>query len=227
MKKFVSIIISVIISIIAAAFILSFGIAAPILIRPFYYSQIDSLEIVQSTGFDRQQIIDAYDEMLDYCTGISDNFGTGTLKYSESGKSHFDDVKSLFLLDIRTLIITTVILIIFIIICIKTGYSPYKFFGHTPYFYSGAGLISLITVTGLIVISDFENAFKVFHMLFFPGKDNWIFDEKTDQIILILPEQFFYNCALMIFAVIILLCVIFIATSIISKKRAKIKLRRN
>lgn len=227
MKKFVSIIISVIISIITAAFTLSFGIAAPILIRPFYYSQIDSLELVQSTGFDRQQIIDAYDEMLDYCTGISDTFGTGVLKYSESGKSHFEDVKSLFLLDIHVLIITLIFLIIFAIICIKTGYSPYKFFGHTPYFYSGAGLISLITIIGIIVISDFENAFKVFHMLFFPGKDNWLFDAKTDEIILILPEQFFYNCALMILSVIILLCIIFIVTSIISKKRAKIRLRRN
>ncbi len=223
MKKFVSIIISVI----AAAFILSFGIAAPILIRPFYYAQIDSLELVQSTGCNRQQIIDAYDEMLDYCTGISDDFGTGVLKWSESGKSHFDDVRSLFLLDLRVLMITAVILIIFTVICAKTGYSPYNFFGHTPYFYSGVCLISLITVTGLIVISDFENAFKVFHMLFFPGKDNWIFDERTDQIILILPEQFFYNCALMILAVIIFMCAAFIVTSMIKKKCAKIRLRRD
>lgn len=227
MKKTASIIISVIISIITAVFILSSAIAVPILIRPFYYSQIDSLGLTENTGYSRQQIIDAYDETLNYCTGLSDTFGTGILKWSESGKSHFDDVKALFILDIRALISASVILIIFAAICIKTKYRPYRFFGHTPYFYSGAGLISAVIITGVFIISDFDRAFNIFHTLFFPGKDNWIFDEKTDQIILILPEQFFYNCALIIIAVIILMCCIFITADIVIRKHRKIKAQIN
>ena len=38
----------------------------------------------------------------------------------------------------------------------------------------------------------------IFHSLFFPGKTNWPFDWRTDPIILVLPQDFFLHCALLI-----------------------------
>ena len=43
---------------------------------------------------------EAYDEVLNYLTLPNKPFGTGQLKYSESGMSHFVDCKKLFNLNI-------------------------------------------------------------------------------------------------------------------------------
>ena len=55
----------------------------------------------------------------------------------------------------------------------------------------------------LLAALDFDGAFTVFHSIFFPGKDNWLFDPVTDPVILILPEAFFRNCAI---AIVSILC---------------------
>ena len=74
--------------------------------------------------------------------------------------------------------------------------------------------ITGVAVVGLLASLDFERAFVVFHALFFPGKDNWLFDPAVDQIILILPEVFFRNCALLIGGLILLWCAILIGTDL-------------
>ena len=68
------------------------------------------------------------------------------------------------------------------------------------------GLGGLFLLVGGLAALDFDRAFVVFHSLFFPGKTNWLFDPRTDEIINILPEVFFRNCAILILAVLVLGC---------------------
>ncbi len=198
-------------------FIVSLSISAPILVRPFYYAQINNLNLVNDTGFLKEQIRDAYDEMLDYCLGLTDEFGVGDLLWSESGKAHFDDVKALFSLDLYVLAITSVYLIVYVIVIARKKYKPHGINGYTPSFYSSIVLISLMSLTAVICAMDFNAAFNVFHRIFFPGKDNWIFDHRTDEIILILPEEFFMRCALCILVIILILCMSLIIYGIARK----------
>ena len=44
---------------------------------------------------------------------------------------------------------------------------------------------------------DFNKAFVLFHKLFF-SNDDWLFDPATDEVITILPEEFFMQCAVLI-----------------------------
>lgn len=81
--------------------LLTGAIAAPILCRPFYYAHIGPLGLEERTGLTRDEIKTAYDEMLDYCLG-GEEFSTGVLKWSDSGKSHFTDVRFLFRLDLES-----------------------------------------------------------------------------------------------------------------------------
>ena len=74
------------------------------------------------------------------------------------------------------------------------------------------------TLGGLVAL-DFNSAFLVFHALFFAGKDNWLFDPATDEIIDALPEEFFMNCAILIGASLILISLGLIARGIILYKR--------
>ena len=73
-------------------------------------------------------------------------------------------------------------------------------------------------IAGLAAI-DFSRAFVVFHTIFFPGKSNWIFDWRTDAIILILPEAFFRNCAILIVSLLLIWCIILIISDLWIGKR--------
>ena len=85
-------------SVALALLAVSFSIAVPILFRPFYYVQIGALDLPEQTGWSQETIREAYDEVLDFCV-LGRPFGTGQLLWSESGKSHFEDVRVLFTAD--------------------------------------------------------------------------------------------------------------------------------
>lgn len=68
------------------------------------------------------------------------------------------------------------------------------------------------TALNLLAALDFDGAFTVFHSIFFPGKDNWLFDPVTDPVILILPEAFFRNCAIAIVTVLLTVCIMLVVT---------------
>ena len=82
------------------------------------------------------------------------------------------------------------------------------------------GMWLLLTVAALAAL-DFDRAFVVFHSIFFPGKDNWIFDWQTDPIILFLPQDFFRNCALLILALLLVWCGALIAADLWAGNRGK------
>lgn len=199
---------TIVLSAVTALFILSVSIAVPIIVRPFYYSQIDNFRLEENTGLTREEIITAYNEMLDFCVGNTKEFSTGVLEWSESGKSHFEDVSKLFLLDFHIVIATGLVIISWFVAKIFINIRPYRFWGRGPAMWASVTLIVTIVIVGGLVFVDFDNAFIVFHKIFFPGKDNWIFDYDTDQIIKILPQDFFMNCAILILVIMVLICVV-------------------
>ena len=93
---------TILLAIAAALVLLTGAIALPILCRPFYYAHIGPLHLTEQTGLTEEEIRTAYDEMLDYCLG-AEEFSTGVLRWSQSGKDHFTDVRGLFLLDLWVL----------------------------------------------------------------------------------------------------------------------------
>ena len=185
--------------------LLTAAIAAPILCRPFYYAHIGPMKLEERTGLTRDEIKTAFNEMLDYCLG-ADEFSTGVLRWSESGKAHFTDVRGLFLLDLWVLAVSAGLLTAALLTARKTGRTPARPLGRGPAFWAGAGLGGGFLLVGGFAALDFDRAFVVFHALFFPGKDNWLFNPAEDQIINILPQEFFRNCAILILAILVLGC---------------------
>lgn len=186
-----------------ALVIVSGSIALPILFRPFYYWHIKPLHLDDMAGLTIEQVKTAYNEMMNFCIGISDTFSAGVLPFSESGADHFADVRKLFLLDLGVLLIAALLLAGLLILKRKKSL---WIAGHTPGFWGAVGLGVTFVGIGSLVALDFDRAFVVFHKLFFPGKDNWIFDSRLDPIINMLPEVFFRNCALLILFAILLSC---------------------
>ncbi|MBQ3572448.1 MAG: TIGR01906 family membrane protein [Clostridia bacterium] len=201
-------------------FIIAFSIALPIWLRFFYYAQIDSLGIVESSGFTREQIIKAYDDVLNYLN-FGTPFATGELKYSESGKNHFVDCKFLFDLDTWAMVISGIVLLTAIFLRKFKVLKPAKLLKFDWFFFSGVFAVVVPIVLGVAVAVDFDNAFVVFHKIFFPGKDNWMFNWNEDQIIRILPAEFFMNCAIFIAVALLVLAITSITVGIINRVKLK------
>ena len=207
-------VLSIFLSVAVALLVLSSSVAVPILCRPFYYAHIDAMELEEYIGLDEVYIREAFDEMMDFCVGKTDEFSTGILRWSESGRDHFVDVRKLFLLDLWVLGISVALLVADLVFRSRRKVQPYRFLGRGPSFWAAAGLGGVFTVVGLLAAIDFDRAFVVFHTLFFPGKDNWIFDWRTDPIILILPQDFFRNCAILIVALLLVWCIVLVLTDL-------------
>lgn len=185
-------------------FVLSASIAVPLLCRPFYYAHMALLELSAQTPWSAAEIRAAFDEMMDFCI-FGTPFGTGVLRWSESGMSHFADCAKLFRLDFLVLALSALTLLVCFFLR-RRGLRPFRPLGRGSAFWAGSVLALAFLVIGVLAALNFNAAFVVFHRLFFLGKDNWLFDPAADQIILILPQIFFRNCAILIVALLFLGC---------------------
>ncbi len=191
---------SVLLSVTLAVFFFSTAIAVPILCRPYYYWQARFLKLAEQTGWTEPVIYEAYNEVMDYLVGDAP-FGTGSLEWSESGKSHFADCKRLFRLDFTLLAVSAALLAVLILLRLTNRISFHNFMNRSPSFWSAAGLTFLFSLCALWALLDFDGLFTAFHTVFFPGKTNWIFDYRTDEIILILPEAFWAHTGALVLGI--------------------------
>ncbi len=175
--------------VVLAAFLLTLALAVPILWRGFYYMQIDALHLVEDTGYSREVIVEAYDDIMDYLV-FDGPYSTGRLPSSADGQAHFADCRVLFQLDFVVLGISAVLLAVLIGWCkVKGTYLP-QLAGRGVCFWTFVTVAVLFLIIVVWAVVDFYSLFTVFHTTFFPGKTNWVFDIRTDPIVLILPEAF-------------------------------------
>lgn len=204
-----------------AVLILTISIGLPIYVRPFYYMQIKSLGLEEYSGYTLSQIITAYDSVLNYLTLPFTKFSVGELPYSNEGYLHFKDCKALFMLNFYGLVISLAVTVLLSVLNKKGKISLIKFKGFTPAFYSSIIALVIPLTLGTIAVINFDVAFKLFHTILFPGKDNWLFDWRYDPIILLLPEEFFMACGIFIAISILSICGFIIVNNVIRKAKAK------
>lgn len=177
-------------------FVLTVSIGLPIYIRPFYYAHIEACDLEAVSGYSEQEIRRSYDEVMDYLTLPGHEFGTGVLPHSAEGKAHFADCKQLF--DLNAMVLAGFGLVLLVLVLMRKRWGPYRLGKHSAPFWAAVLLLTAPLVIGGLAALDFNRAFTVFHTIFFPGKRNWIFNWNADQIIRILPQEFFMNCAILI-----------------------------
>ncbi len=191
---------SILSTLFTAVFLLTGAIAVPILWRGFYYWQMDALRLPYRSGFSPEVVREAFDQVMDYLVKGAP-FGTGQLKWSAEGMAHFADCKALFQLDFRILAFSAAVLLLILALRISGRVRLYRFFDKGSCFWAVI-LLALVLGAALVwALMDFESLFTAFHTVFFPGKTNWVFDWRMDQIILILPQDFWARAAALVGAV--------------------------
>ena len=184
--------------------VLSAAVAVPLLWRGFYYLHIAGLSLPEKTGWTAVEIRAAFDEMMNYCV-FRQPFGTGVLKWSAEGAAHFADCELLFRLDFTLLAVS--LAAVLLLWSMGREFAAVPFGNRGPLFWSGSILAGLFALIGGLGAVDFDRTFVIFHSLFFPGKSNWIFDWRVDEIILVLPQVVFRNYAILIVCLLLAGCV--------------------
>ena len=192
MKRFLSALCAVCVFL----FLVTVSISLPIYIRPFYYAHIDAYDLEARSGFSSAQIRQAYDEVLDYLTIPGKPFGTGVMVCSHEAEHHFADCRVLF--ELNGALLTGSCCILVLLFLMRKKWGPYRLGKHSSPYWAAVLSVTAPIMIGALAAMDFDRAFVIFHSIFFPGKTNWIFDWYADQIIRVLPQEFFRNCALLI-----------------------------
>ncbi len=187
---------SVLCMICVCLFLLTVSIGLPIYIRPFYYAHITACDLEAVSGYSESEIRQAYDEVLDYLTLPGKGFGTGVMPISHEAEHHFADCKVLF--ELNAVVLVGSALVLAVLFLTRKKWGPYRLGKHSAPFWAAVLSLTAPVVIGGLAALDFDRAFVIFHSIFFPGKTNWVFDWYTDQIIRVLPQAFFMNCAILI-----------------------------
>lgn len=201
--------------------ILSLSIGLPIYIRPFFYAHIAPLDLEAESGFTRAEIIEAYNDVLDYLTLPGKPFCSGVMLYSEDGAAHFADCKVLFDLNAAVLIGSAIAVTVILLLYRQKKITSLRLGGLFAGFYGAVAAIAVPSALGYYAYRNFLDLFTKLHKLLFPGKYNWYFDPATDEIINVLPPQFFMNCAILIGVSIAMLSLAVIVLSLILKFKRK------
>ena len=200
--------------------IITCSISLPIYCRPFYYWHIEFLNL-DRFGYSAAQIKDAYNEILDYLTLPGGTFRAGDFPFTASGASHFADCKVLFTLNAVLLLLSAAAVLILLMIKKRGHLTSLQIGRFHAGFYAAVTALLLVVLLMILASMDFYAAFVTFHSIFFPGKENWILNYRTDPIINVMPQDFFMHCAMLIGGSIIVISLIIIAVSIRSTTQNK------
>jgi len=156
-----------------------------------YLSDIGPLEISESSGLSREEMMENYNAVMAYLSPFADSsFSLPTLNWTAVSVTHFADVKTVFNY-----------IYIFGALCALVLFQPgvRRLISHKILRISGFVTLLVPAVIALSIAVDFDWTFNFFHSIFFNGS-TWLLDPNTDGIIKILPSTFFLHCALFIAA---------------------------
>ena len=196
--------------------IIGISVVGTLAFRPLYYRDMKALEIAEYSGYPEAEIRENYDALIDYNMAWRDgDLSFPTLPMSENGKTHFEEVKEIFDIFKYLAVFGSILGVAGIVFMAMK--KEYRYLKMTAVVSCG-----LPVVLGILVALFWDKVFVIFHELFF-NNDYWIFDYRTDPIILLLPDEFFMHCAFLIFGGVLFGAAVCLVSYVVLTKRAKKK----
>lgn len=169
----------------------------------FYEKEYEKYNVTESLNMKMEDVMEVTDKMMAYLIGDYPELSVTTMVdgkeqdfFNEQDRLHMWDVKNLFLggLKLRAIAMAVFVIMIVILVFMKADLTTVL-----PKSYYRALSISAVFVGVLaaFVMTNFNKIFVIFHKVFFTN-DLWIFDPRTDYMIRMLPEGFFYDMVIRI-----------------------------
>ncbi len=193
--------------------------------KSFYRQEYQKLDTAEQIGMSDADLQNATDALLDYLRGKRDDLrvqavvrGQQREVFNQREILHMADVKTLYLWAMRIgngLLILAVAFYLWAWLGkrdIKTILSGYLQGNYV--------LLGLIAALGIYAALDFNSFWTGFHKIFFTN-DLWLLDPRTDILIQMVPEQFFFDLVMRIVVSAAILIAILMAVAHIAKRRQK------
>lgn len=181
----------------------------------FYESEFDKYDIYANTDLDKEGVRIAATGIIDYLRNdradLAVEYG-GEMIFNEREISHMVDVKSIFTV-LRYMKNFSVLLAILLLLTSRKMKTLFM-----GIIYSGINSMILLGVLIVLMLTDFTGAFIKFHHMFF-NNDLWILDPRTDRLIQMLPEGFFFDMAAMIVITHLAIILTIVVIALVNKKR--------
>lgn len=172
------------------------AILVTVFFKPLFYFDIKYLQLSKITGLSAKVIKNNYDQLIAYQSIFyQKQLVLPNFPISQTGRIHFLEVKRI-LEGIQLVFLISLIPTIYLVYS-SIREREYRFLKLTYLFIGGFGVL-----IGLSLFAGFNNLFILFHNLVFRN-DYWIFDYRTDPVILILPNSYFRHCFILIVVIII------------------------
>ncbi|MDF1617831.1 TIGR01906 family membrane protein [Petrocella sp. FN5] len=183
-------------------------------------------QITETTKMTLPDLMTVTDQLLDYIKDKEDHMvieskidGINQEIFGEREKAHMIDVKNLYIWA-RNMQWLSLFLVVIIIGYgwMKSKIMLYETLSRVKYVIPL--LLTMMVGIGILFATDFNKYFTIFHELFF-SNDLWLLDPKTDIMINMVPEIYFYTVVMMSLALFVLSMIITVVGITIIGKRFK------
>ena len=229
MKKWLHPVLCVIISILAIfiCLITSFEIAAYSDLG-FYQKEYEKYHVLDRLDMEMEDVMDVTVYMMSYLRGGENVLSIektieGEVQdfFNEQDRFHMGEVRELFLGGIALRRMACILLIVLCVILFATEKKWQVMLAGM--FQKTLGIFCILVLfLGAVITMNFSECFVIFHEIFFDN-DLWIFDSRTDFMIRMLPEGFFYDMVIRIGVIFIISLVLLFVGSVFLKKKVKDK----
>jgi integral membrane protein (TIGR01906 family) len=165
----------------------------------WFYAEYAKLGTGRLIGMSSKDIVNSMMRLIDYMEGRVPDISV-EVEYNGKTYEMFNEKESLHMVDVRTLYqsfrsirtfgaMAAVLMLILASLAVRRD--TLKVFSRG--FLAAGSIFALFAVIlGLWVLIDFASFWTEFHMMFFTN-NLWLLDPSVDRMILICPEQLFYD----------------------------------
>ena len=194
----------------------------------WYKKEYAKYEVLEDLEMEMENAMQVTKEMMAYLRGNRDDLVVDTVVdgeerefFNDREKAHMVDVQNLFIGGLWIRRIALLVFVLAIVAMIKTKADWKRLLSKS--FLLGAGtFIGITAIAGLIVMSNFNKYFLMFHELFF-NNDLWLLNPETDLLIRMLPEGLFLDMVVRIGLIFLLLLSTGVVISIVTLYKSKNK----
>lgn len=194
----------------------------------WYLKEYKKYEVLEDLEMEAEDVMYVTEEMMAYLRGNREDLVVETIVdgktrefFNDREKAHMADVKNLFLggLDLRLGAVTMIVGVMIVLVFSKANWKkllPQSFLTGV------GGFIVLLGIFAGLIAKDFHKYFFLFHEIFFDN-DLWLLDPKTDLMIRMLPEGFFFDMVVRISVcfTILLITMLLISTITLTRENHK------
>lgn len=199
MKRFFTTLCCVLASamIIVAVLIVSIEMFA--LNQSFFNKEYEKMDTAASIGMSEEDLENTTDVLLTYTAGNRDNLdmtaeinGQTEEVFGKREKDHMVDVQALYIAarNVRTIFFIAAPILIIIAFLVSRSRAVKTL--CRSFLYTSVGFLAVVVALGLYAVIDFPSFWTSFHHVFFTN-DLWLLNPYTDVLIMMVPEQFFFD----------------------------------